>query len=67
MKTKIEEIPAVEYSPHELNEFRRLVEFGESIRQTDRIQSRLDMPRFIERVGRAKCEAMFEVLKKELA
>ena len=56
----------MKYTDEELNEFRRLVELSESINQMDRIESRLEMPRFIERVGRDKCDAMFEVLKKEL-
>jgi len=56
---------ATEYSKEELDEFRDLVEAGESPQQLERIRSRLDMPKFIERVGRAKCDAMFEVLKAE--
>jgi hypothetical protein len=54
-----------EFTKEELDEFRVLVEKGESRQQMDRIESRLDMPKFIERVGRDKCNAMFEVLKKE--
>ena len=53
------------YTKKELNEFRRLVEMGESQHQMARIESRLQMPKFIERVGRDKCDAMFEVLKNE--
>ena len=53
------------YSTEELNEFRCLVEMGESRRQMDRIKSRLEMPGFIKRVGRIKCDVMFEVLKAE--
>lgn len=56
----------VTYTQAELKQFRRLVELGESLRQMDRIESRLRMPKFIERVGREKCDAMFEVLKAEL-
>jgi hypothetical protein len=56
----------MEYTKEELDEFRDLVEKSESFDQLSRIQSRLDMPKFIERVGREKCDAMFEVLKKEL-
>lgn len=56
----------VNYTEEELNEFRELVELGESCHQMDRINSRLDMPKFIERVGREKCDAMFEVLKQEI-
>ena len=53
------------FTEDEMNEFRDLVEAAESPSQLDRIRSRLDMPKFIERVGRDKCEAMFEVLKEE--
>lgn len=54
------------YTDGELSEFRDLVEAGESPQQLERIRSRLDMPRFIERVGREKCDAMFKVLVAEL-
>lgn len=56
----------VTYTEEELDEFRNLVEMGESCHQMDRINSRLEMPKFIERVGREKCDAMFEVLKQEI-
>lgn len=56
---------SMEYTEEELNEFRDLVEAAESKNQLERIRSRLDMPKFIERVGREKCDAMFEVLKQE--
>lgn len=56
----------VNYTEEELNELRELVELGESSHQMDRIHSRLDMPKFIERVGKEKCDAMFEVLKQEI-
>ncbi len=55
------------YTKEELDEFRDLVEAGESLRQMERIRSRLDMPKFIERVGRDKCDEMFEELVKELS
>jgi hypothetical protein len=54
------------YSKEELDEFRDLVEAGESHNQLERIRSRISMPKFIERVGRDKCNAMFEVLKQEV-
>jgi hypothetical protein len=57
--------PCSGFTSEELKEFRTLVEMGESPRQVDRIQSRLQMPNFIERVGREKCDAMFVVLKAE--
>ena len=53
------------YTNKQLDEFRRLVEMGESLHQMDRIESRLEMRKFVERVGRDVCDAMFEVLKKE--
>lgn len=54
------------FTDEELKEFRDLVEAGESRSQLERIRSRIEMPRFIERVGREKCDVMFEVLKAEL-
>jgi hypothetical protein len=56
----------MDYTQEELKEFRRLVQMGESAYQMDRIESRLDMPAFIKKVGKEKCDAMFEVLKTEL-
>lgn len=55
-----------EYTKDELDEFRKLVELGESPRQMDRIHARLDMPEFIKRVGESKCDIMYEVLQQEL-
>lgn len=57
---------ATEYTQAELDEFRSLVEDGESRSQMARIRSRLDMPHFIKRVGKDKCDAMFDVLKREI-
>ena len=56
----------MDYTQEDLKEFRRLVQMSESNCQMDRIESRLEMPRFIEKVGRQKCDAMFEVLKVEI-
>lgn len=56
----------MEYTKEELDEFRKLVEGQESYLQMVRITARLEMPKFIERVGRDKCEAMFKVLEKEV-
>lgn len=55
----------IEYTPEEFKQFKRLVVLGESHRQMKRIASRLEMPKFVARVGKAKCDAMFEVLKRE--
>lgn len=56
----------IKYTDRDLNEFRWLVELCESIRQMDRIKGRLDMRKFVEKHGKEKCDAMFEVLKKEV-
>lgn len=55
-----------EYTKEELDEFRTRVEQCESCHQMDRIHGRLDMSKFVERVGKDKCDAMFEVLKQEI-
>jgi len=57
---------SVEYTKAELDAFRELVEQSASPYQMDRIHSRLEMPKFIQMVGKEKCDAMFEVLKKEV-
>ena len=64
---KRRDMSTIEYSKEELDEFRDLVEAGESGNQLERIRCRLDMPKFIERVGREKCDAMFKVLEAEIA
>lgn len=53
------------YTRKEYHEFRKLVIMAESPRQMDRIKARLEQPKFIERVGKDKCDLMFEELKKE--
>ena len=50
------------YTVAEYRKFKRLVEMAESRVQMDRINSRLQMPKFIEEVGREKCDLMFKVL-----
>lgn len=54
------------FTKKELDEFRRLVEMAESPVQMDRINSRLEQPKFIEKHGREKCDLMFKVLVREL-
>ena len=54
-----------DYTKEELNEFRALVEAGESRVQMDRIRNRLEMPKFVARMGKEKCDAMFKVLTAE--
>lgn len=53
------------YTTEELNEFRDLVEAGESQDHMERFRSRFTLPKFIERVGRERCNTMFEALKTE--
>lgn len=53
------------YTRKEYNEFKRLVLLAESRDQMDRINSRIEQPKFIELVGRDKCDLMFEELKAE--
>ena len=55
----------VKYTRKEYQEFRRLVMLNESQRQMDRIEGRLEMRKFIDKPGQAKCDAMFEELKLE--
>lgn len=54
-----------DYTKEELDEFRELVELGESAHQMDRIVSRREMPKFVKRVGKQKCDEMFKVLTAE--
>ena len=55
----------MDYTKQELNEFRSLIEKTESRDQLTRIEGRLDLQTFICRVGKEKCDAMFEVIKLE--
>jgi hypothetical protein len=43
----------------EYRKFKQLVDLAGSLRQMDRITARLEMPKFIERVGKEKCDLMF--------
>ena len=51
------------YTVEEFEEFKLLVEMSESSNQIDRIESRLEMPKFIGKVSRQRCDEMFEFLK----
>ena len=51
------------YTQKELDEFTILVDKTGSLNQLNRIEARIEMPRFIKKVGREKCDAMFEVIK----
>lgn len=52
------------YTQEEFDEFKELVELSGSHDQLDRIHSRMRMPKFIERVGRYKCDEMWKVLNE---
>jgi hypothetical protein len=53
------------YTEGELKKFRKLVNGVSSRDQMERINSRLDMRRFVDRVGKEKCDAMFAQIEKE--
>lgn len=55
------------FTATELRDFRTLVEGIESRDQLTRINARLQMKTFVEKTGKDKCDAMFEILKKEVA
>lgn len=50
------------YTAAEFRKFKRLVEMAESRVQMDRINARFEQKKFIEQVGREKCDLMFKVL-----
>ena len=52
----------ITYTDEEISEFETLVLMGESQDQMDRINSRLEMPLFIEKHGREKCDLMFKAI-----
>ena len=52
------------FSKAQFTEFFNLVQKSGSSNQMDRIHARLDMPQFIEAVGRDKCDQMWELIKK---
>ena len=51
-----------EFNDDDMREFTRLVALGESARQMDRITSRMEFPKFVEKHGKEKCDAMFTKL-----
>tara|TARA_R110002051_G_scaffold3335_1_gene18067 strand:+ start:808 stop:981 length:174 start_codon:yes stop_codon:yes gene_type:complete len=55
----------MEYTAEEFNEFLRLYNLSGSRDQVDRIESRLHMPKFVEKHGEEKCDAMFSVIQEE--
>jgi hypothetical protein len=52
------------YSKKLLAEFDRLTSRLSSLNQLERIEARLEMPRFVEKHGKEVCDAMFAVLTK---
>lgn len=55
-----------QYTKQEMDEFRDIVECGQSQNQMARIESRLDMQKFVAKHGKEKCDAMFKVLCEEI-
>jgi hypothetical protein len=53
------------FSAEELSELRTLVHSSESANHLDRLRGRMEIPRFVERVGREKYDAMRQVLDQE--
>lgn len=51
----------MEYTKEEYTRFVRLVRMSGSVRQMDRINARLYMCKLVEELGRARCDAMWEV------
>lgn len=55
---------SVEWTNDELKEFDRLTKKASSFHQLDRIHARLEMPKFIAKHGKEKCDAMFAELQR---
>lgn len=55
----------VKYTEKEYKEFSRLVRMAESQDQMDRINARLEQPKFIQEHGTEKCDVMYERLCNE--
>jgi hypothetical protein len=51
------------YTAAELRQFDRLTEQLSSRNQLDRIHARLELPKFIKKYGKEKCDTMFAALK----
>lgn len=54
---------AITWTPEELAEFDDLIDAQCSLNQLERIRSRIDMPKFIAKHGKEKCDAMFAHLE----
>jgi hypothetical protein len=55
----------ITWTAEELAEFDRLVEMASSQRQMERLHARLNMPKFIAKHGKEKCDAMWAHLEGE--
>lgn len=53
------------WTDEELKEFNRLIELSGSRDQMDRIHSRIEMPKFITKHGKEKCDAMWAFLESK--
>lgn len=51
------------FTREQFGKFFKLVNMGCSSDQMDRINSRLDMPKFIKEVGRDKCDEMYKLIE----
>lgn len=51
------------FTKDEFQQFFRLVNMSGSADQMDRINSRLEMPKFIEAVGRPACDKMWALIE----
>jgi hypothetical protein len=52
----------VKWTADELKRFKRLADLSGSPRQMDRIESRIEMPKFVKEHGKEKCDAMWKHL-----
>lgn len=52
------------FTETEFKQFFRLVNMSGSANQMDRINSRLEMPKFIESVGRKTCDKMWSLINQ---
>lgn len=50
------------FTREQFTEFFRLVQMGGSANQMYRINSRIDMPEFIEKTGREVCDEMYKLI-----
>lgn len=54
----------IKYTEEEFKEFDRITMSQSSLSNLERIMARLDLSKFVEKHGREKCDAMWEVIKK---